>query len=65
MNQFCKQEAIAVIEDALSSKDAFGAGVVAGLSGAFHMVGLLTKEEMEYYTQLAPLHQPIEQISLH
>jgi hypothetical protein len=49
-----KQEAIDVIEDALTVNSPYMHGVAVGLCGAFHMAGILTKEEMEEYVGATP-----------
>ncbi len=48
MEYFDKRMALEVIEDALKDLDSqYGRGVATGLCGAFHMCGMLNKEEWE------------------
>lgn len=48
LEHFDKRQALEVIEDVLTDIDsAHGRGVAVGLCGAFHMCGLLNKEEWE------------------
>ena len=49
-----KEVAIDVIKDTLTINDVYHAGIVVGLCTAFHLAGLLTKEEMELYAGLIP-----------
>lgn len=47
--------AIDVIEDALSDIDTpYGRGLATGLCGAFHMSGIISKEEWEVFLSRIP-----------
>lgn len=55
MENFDKQMAISVIEDAMKDLDTpYGCGLAAGLCGAFYMCGLLSEQEWKAYLQRIP-----------
>jgi len=55
MENFDKRQAFDVIEDALTNIDTpHGRGMATGLCGAFHMCGLLSKEEWEAILERIP-----------
>lgn len=56
MENFDERQAVDVIEDALTNIDTpHGRGMATGLCGAFHMCGLLSKEEWEALLARIPI----------